>query len=211
MPTDTDFVNDALGMIGQDAIASLNPSLTNKIIPIAKNALVRVKRATLRARDWNCARRRKALDPVDNTSLGEWGNAYRLPPDCLAVRRFVGPWERHQRHAYSVEIDDQKKRIIFCNIGPNASIVYTADLQDVALWDALLYDAGVKRLASELAAVWGKDVKLSQNLLQHYAMSFDETVGVDEAEGGLERNISTGFLDVRAGGAAFRGPTNVIR
>lgn len=216
MPTDTDLVNDALGLVGQDQINSLQPGLNNKVIPVALRALPRVKRAALRARDWNSARARAQLIEVTNTSgldnlkQLEWTHAYRAPSDCLCIRRFIGPWERHRRHHYSLERDENGKQVIFCNLNAPVGLVYTREQLDPNMYDALLYDAVVRRLASDLAASWARDFKLAAGLLQTFAIAFDEAVGADEAEGGIEQEHSLDLLDVRLGGTPGM-PTNVPR
>jgi hypothetical protein len=192
------LVNRALNEVGQKRITSLDNTISSEIIATANIQLDRVKRAVLRMRDWNCARRRKVLDVLDaNLSLGEWNQAYRVPSDCLAVRRFISDIEGQRYAKFSVEDDPPDKKILFTTHGTD-KIVYTANLLDVNRWDALLFDACVTRLAIQFAITIPRDLKFMQALQSVYQSKIDEAVGVDEGEGGIENIYDSTLVDVRA-------------
>src|ERR1043166_7447863 len=107
---DLTLVNRALNEIGQSPVPSLDNTTNNNTIATALLHLDPVKRATLRAVDWNCARRRKQLTLINeadgtNDSLGEWTKAYRLPGEVLAVRRFVSTDNCIKHAKFSRELD----------------------------------------------------------------------------------------------------------
>ena len=205
MSTDLDLANQACGLIGQDTVPSLLSSLNNKTVVAINLQLASVKEQALRARDWNCARRRKTLALTTNESLGEWAFAYRLPSDCLAVRRLIAFHWTGARHRFSVESDSQGKPILYCNV-ENAAIIYTSNITDVNRWDRLLFNAASAMLAAKLASSFSRDIKLAEKFLADAFREFDEAVGVDEAEGQREQEVSTGFIDVRsAGGGGWDG------
>jgi len=200
MSTDTDLANQALALIGQDSVPSLLTSLNNKTVVAINAHLANVKEQALRARDWECARRRAALVTTTiNESLGEWAYSYRTPPDCLAVRRLVCFPYTNNRHVFSWEIDSGNKRVLYCNMA-EAAIVYTGNVLDVNRWDRLLFNATAALLASRLAGSFGKDIRLAEKFLSDAYREFDEAVGVDEGEGNREIEVSTTFIDVRNGG-----------
>jgi len=199
MSTDLDLANFACDLIGQDHVPSLVTSLNNKTVVAINGCLTNVKEQALRARDWNCARRRATLAPTTNESLGEWAFAYFTPTDCLAVRRFIGDAIGH-KHRFSWELNAAHKHILYCNV-ENAAIVYTGNITDVNRWDRLLFNAAASMLAARLASSFARDVKLADKFLADAFREFDEAVGVDEAEGEREQESSTGFVDVRNGGA----------
>ncbi len=98
MATDLDLVNYALGLIGQDELVSLSDTTNSRVVRLSNRFLPRVKQYCLRARDWNCARKRQPLVTVNNpdgtdTAMVEWRFAYALPSDLFCMRRFVG-WNR---------------------------------------------------------------------------------------------------------------------
>ncbi len=197
MATDTDLVNQALTEIGQNTVPSLDDTISSKVIQTANFQLPRIKQAVLRTNDWNCARRRIALDrrPTD-LSLGEFACTYSLPAHCLAVRRFVGPIDEDRNQKFRVEQDQDGKPILLTDVD-NAKIVYTFDLIDVNRWDALLFDACATRLAIQFAISFARDLKFLDSLWKVYQNKITEAVGADEAEGGIESAYEFDMVNVR--------------
>lgn len=200
--TDLELVNKALIGVGETKLPSLDNVNHNKLIDTANEFLPIVKRACLRAHDWNCARKRAALILLgagnSNDSLGEWTYAYRLPSDCLAVRRFLGTADSTKFAPFSVELDSEDKPTLYCNIS-NARIAYTTELLDVNRWDALLFDACATRLSSEFAGSSPRDMKMVDGLWRFYQAKIEEAAGVNEAEGGIGRTYSNSLAGARHG------------
>lgn len=194
--TDTDLVNAALILVGESQVSSLDNTQNSTKVQTALTFLPRIKRAVLRAQDWNCARRRAELATVTNESQGEWDYAYGLPADNLAVRRFASSIPAIAFAKFSVELTGEDKPILYTN-EISAKIVYTKDLLDVNRWDALLFDAGAARLAIDFAAVFSRDETTVKNMHELYQMKLDEAAGVNAAEGGVERVYSKSILDAR--------------
>lgn len=193
--SDLSLSNAALNLIGSDRIASLDNTVSS-VIQTVNQFLPLAKQETLRVRDWNAVRGRAELAEVTNTSLGEWSKAYRLPTDCLCMRRFVSVWRDIKFARYSVEIDDDDKRTLFTTDGTN-KIVYTRNITDVNRWDSLLFNACALRVAWYLAGPIVRDFKLQQGMLQSLAAQFEEACGVDEGEGGLDNPYDRTLLTVR--------------
>ncbi len=195
--TDLDLANRALGKIGQDAITSLDNTVNSKTIQTVLRYLASTKREVLRQRDWNSARGRAipALLPTDR-SFGEWAYSYRLPSDFLCMRRFISLVPFIANSPYSVEIDNENKKTLLCNI-VNAVIVYTRDITDVNRWDDLLFNACVTRLAWHLTGPMVRDFKMQAGFFQSLEAEFAEAIGVDEAEGPLEVQTDSTLIDVR--------------
>ena len=196
MATDLDLVNQGLTLVGQGRISSLDNPNGSQTIETANFFLDRVKRAVLRAHDWNCARARDTFTAVDNGSLGEWTYAFRIPPDCLAVRRFASPDADVAYAKFSVENDSELKPVLYTNDG-SSSVVFTRNLTDVNRWDTLLFDAAATRLAIEFAAVFPRDMKFVDMMWKVYQAKIEEAAGINEAEGGQERVYSQSLTDVR--------------
>lgn len=204
---DLSLVNIALNEVGQTALRSLDTletvdgRQTGADVQTAVMQLDRIKRAVLSEADWNCARKRKQLVKIgtgstDNGSLGEWNYAYRLPPDCLVVRRFVSSSWDFCHAKFSVEIDSQDKRILYTNHG-NDKIVYTCNMTDVNRWSATLYDACGTRLSVEFATAIARDSKLAMTQMEKYLKKIELASGVDEAEGGIEVEMGRDLVSVR--------------
>lgn len=193
---DLDLVNAALRLVGENRIETLDNTVNSALISTANEFLPRVKAACLRAHDWNCARRRRALVAVTNDSLEEWAYAYRVPVDCLAVRRFVGSDDFTRGASFAVELGNDDESILYCNV-VDAKIVYTAEFTNVGGWDSLLYDACSARLALEFAATFAREIRWIEAMWKLWIQKTDEAVGVNSSEGGDERLYSNALAEVR--------------
>lgn len=193
---DLSLVNSALNIIGSDRVTSLDNTVNSKAIQTANQFLPLAKQETLRARDWNAARGRKELIACDNESLGEWDLAYRVPVDLLCMRRFASSCREIAFAAYSIENDSENKRVLYTTCGTN-KIIYTKNLDDVARWDSLLFNACILKLAHYLAGPIVRDFKLQQAMLNMLDAQFTEACGVDEGEGGLDVPYDRTLVSVR--------------
>ena len=197
--TDLDLVNVALTRVGIEKLKSLDDTVNSKVIQCAKLQLPVAKQATLRANDWNCARRRRplALRAGADLSLGEWAYTYEVPSDCLAVRRFAGLSDEAKFASFSVEKDENWTPILFTNV-ENAAIVYTGNMTDVNRFDSMLFDACATRLGIEFCIAFPRELKFMEALWQQYKNKIEEAVGADEAEGGIEKAYERDMGNVRA-------------
>lgn len=195
MATDLTLANAALGMIGQTPLTTLDNTVHSNVISLVNQFMPLAKEETLRARDWNSVRGRATLNAVDNET-SEWVYAFRLPVDCLCVRRFDSDIEYIKHAAFSVEIDAENKRILYTTNGTN-KIVYTRNITDVTLWNNLLFGTCAVRLAYYLAGPIVRDHKLLQVKLRELREAYDEAVGVDESEGQFEYVLSRDLVNVR--------------
>ncbi len=196
--SDTDLASTALNFIGSDRIASLDNVVNSKVVQSVNQYLPLAKQETLRARDWNCVRGRITLATLDAhaLSLGEWTAAYRVPADLLCMRRFISVCDSVKFAAYSIEIDEDGKRVLFTNCGSN-KIVYTRNITDVNRWDSLLFGAAALKLAMYLTGPIVRDFKMSQSMMAHLAVQFEEAIGVDEGEGRLDQVYDSTLVSVR--------------
>ena len=133
---------------------------------------------------------------VTNDSLGEWLYAYRVPVDCLAVRRFVGGDDILKGDSFAVELGADDERIFYTNF-VDAKIVYTAEFTNVGGWDSLLFDACSARLAIEFAATFPREIRWIEAMWKLWIQKTDEAVGVNSSEGGDERFYSNSLSEIR--------------
>jgi hypothetical protein len=195
--SDIDLANTALNLVGSDRIVSLDNTVNSKVVQSVNQFLSLAKQETLRARDWNRARGRATLAALDaSLSLGEWSQAYRLPPDCLCMRRFIGTCDAERFAAYNVEIDEDDKQILFTNCGTN-KIVYTRNIVDVNRWDSLMFRAAVQLLASYLVGPLIRDFKMQQMKTLEFKDAFEEAIGTNEGEGGPDQVYDSTLVSVR--------------
>lgn len=196
--SDQSLANTALNFLGSDRIASLDNTVNSKTIQAVNQYLPLAKQETLRLRDWNCVRARAQLAALDARvlSIGEWEQAYQVPPDLLCMRRFISTCDSVKFARYSIEINDDGKRVLFTDCGSNA-IVYTRNITDVNRWDSLLFGAAALKLAMYLTGPIVRDFKMAQGMMAHLAIQFEEAIGVDEGEGGGDKIYDSTLVSVR--------------
>lgn len=199
MPTnqhDLSLANAALNMLGADRLTSLDNTTNNRVIDTVNQFLPLAKQETLRARDWNRARGRETLNEITNESEGEWSQAYAPPTDMLCMRHFASSIPQVRFAKYSVETNAQDKPILYTSCSTN-KIVYTKNLTDVNRWDPLMFNAAVIRLAWYMAGAIVRDFKAQQAKLGELQALWEEAVGVDEGEGGLDEVYDRTLVSVR--------------
>lgn len=162
MPSETDCLNDALGQIGEARITAIDDGSRNA--NQCQTFYPELRRAALRANDWNFASARAEL-PQDAVppSIG-YAYSYTLPADCLRVREYAGSNTTvsalttldqssviRQLPSYSIE-----GRKLLTN-DAQAFIRYTRDVTNPDEWDSLFYQYLTTHLASKLAAAISKD------------------------------------------------------
>lgn len=146
--------------------------------------------ATLEARDWPFARRRKVLAPLTDGARGGYAFAYPLPPDCLAPR-FIDPAGGQsdvadtgasldvdpsglmmQVGAIPFETEDEVKfgRLLVTD-WPDAELVYTARIEAVPRFTATFLDALAYKLASDLALGVAKRPALGEQMLRAFELT----------------------------------------
>jgi len=200
--TDLELVNNALIMVGESRLTTLDNTVNSAKVQTVNEFLPRVKRAVLRSHDWNTARKRAAPALLgtqnSNDSLGEWLFAYRLPPDYVAFRQFIGVGDEVRFAPFSVELDSENKHILYTDLSATAKIVYTAEV-DSSRYDPLLFDTMSTRLAIDLASTFSRDSKFVQGLWASYKEKLDEAMGMNYVEGGVQRAYDRSIISVRQG------------
>lgn len=148
--------------------------------------------ATLEARDWPFARRRKVLAAMTDGERGGYAYAYPLPPDCLAPR-YIEPSGGSspvadldtgltldvdpsgllmQTGAIPFETEDDAKhgRVLITD-WPDAEVVYTARILPVPRFTATFLDALAYKLASDLALGVAKKPALGEQMLRAFELT----------------------------------------
>ena len=186
MASETDCINEALGLIGASRISGLDEDSIN-----ARHALTfyaPTRDALLRMHHWNFATGRAALSASTTAPLFEFTYAYPLPEECLKVREYNGvpvTYAGQYPSRYTVE-----GRSILTN-DTTVLIVYTARVTDLTRWDALAYQVLMTWLASKLAQAIPKDQKKSAELLQvAMNMLLPSALAADGQEGTVQALIS---------------------
>lgn len=163
--------NRALGLARADAVQSPTEDTTSA--RACRRFWDDSRDAVLRAYPWNTAARRVHLPALTAAPPFGYRFRYRLPDDCLAVRELWGV-----REPWAVE-----GREIVTDAAAPLPLVYTARLDDPALFDALLMDAVASRLAFDMAPMLTENATLAEALWGRYQQLLKEARGIDAAEG----------------------------
>ncbi len=190
--TETDIINDALGLIGARRITLLSSGEPNANFALCFYAALRDD--LLRTAHWRFATERANLaqDPV--TPAFEFAFQYTLPPDLIKLREYNGAntdstnltlFERSQIPRFKVE-----GRKLLTNDG-EVKIVYTKRITNPSLFDPMFFQTLSTWLASKLADAITKDREKSDSLVkQALEILLPMAAAVDGQEGSVEPYIS---------------------
>lgn len=158
-----------------------------------------VRRGVLRKYPWTFATRRVTLAQI-NTQPPDFNYAYRYPANALALRKmynanYCGLPEANQ---YKI-ISDREGKVIYTDV-ENANIEYTADIEDVSLFDDEFIEALGWKLAAEIAFMLTGNIDIAQTCVQAYNAYFAEAA----ADNAQEENVADAVLD-RLALARFMG------
>ncbi len=210
MTTKITIWNMALGFIGTRTVASED----EKALEAVQCSLYwdSARRQALRDYPWSFAQRRAWLAAVALPTGYEeqYGFAYALPTDMLrALRLYPGGKDYNQmgddESGRYVLVHDgvSKNRLLLCNVD-KALLSYTADIEDVTLFDDLF----VMMLARKLAAMIA--VSLLKNnagrigeLEELYLRSIPKAVQADSNEGREKEKPDTWILSRNGGSHAY--------
>ena len=139
-----DICNDALILIGDDTVLSIDPPDDNDRARACKRLYPRIRDEVLRAYPWNCAKTRATLTRLAATPT--WGYTYQFQflPYPTAYGYSAPTWTSTV-YAYKVE-----GRVLLTDEDA-VNILYIARVTDPAQFDSLLMGAMTARLAAELS------------------------------------------------------------
>lgn len=189
--SETDLFNDALGMIGQNPIrmagdGSVSSNRCNTFYTPLRKGLLRSHR-------WNFAERRIQLAQISTGPTFGYTYAYQLPADCLRVWEYNGAGVQTSgfidyyglgtRHIPMFKVEGKS----LVSHDSQAFVVYSQDINNPSLWDALFYQVIVTWLASKLAASIPKnDTKADALMKQAVNVLLPMALAADGQEGSTE-------------------------
>jgi len=152
MPTITDVCNAAISHCGtRSKISSIDEGSPEANACL--NHFTMVRDSSLRAHDWNFARRTEALALLQNPPA-RWAYKYAIPTDCLRIRRLNDvPLLALPETFYEMATDvDSTGAYVGVLLSDSASVsaIYTAQVTDPLRWDQGFVDAVVYGLASRV-------------------------------------------------------------
>lgn len=186
MPSEADICSDALVLLGDSPILSLDD--TSDRASACKQLYPRVRDAVLRAHPWKFAQKRAALAQTVTPPAFGYAFSYQLPVDFLRLIEFVG--DRRDvpfTHEGQLVLTDS----------PQCMIRYVAKVEDPNLFDSLFVSALSARMAAELAQPITSQSSLMQTMLRLYEAKIQEARTVDSQEQTPDQLVSDVLTRVR--------------
>lgn len=159
--------NMALSHIGaRGTLADLSEDSTEALH--CRTHYEQVRDETLRAHRWSFAARRVALGNLGNPPAG-WAYRYAVPADCLLVREIIRGDRRAPPIPYRLEsaLDESGAPLrVLLTDQDRATLLYTARVEDPALFDPSFVGALSWALAARVALPIGAPQAAQQNAAQ---------------------------------------------
>ena len=190
MGSKVDLANEALLLLGANTITSFtdndsNAVLVNRFYDSERDALLRSHR-------WNCAVTTANLASLDGTPIIDWEYKFTLPTDpyCLRVldvRTVTG----------DIKLDFAVQGRELLTEETAVDITYIQRLIDTMLYDSLLYQALVFRMAWKLSFPITRSSCVMQQMAQLYDAVVRDARAVDSQEGTPETIETEPLTDIR--------------
>lgn len=156
--------NRALFRVGEPRITSLQDGTPTA--RLCAELYPQVRDEELRQHPWNFARRRATLSEVSPAPAFGWTHQFALPADCLRVLSLNGVEVSSVSEEFEIE-GYGNHRVLLCN-SDSARIIYTARVENTALFDVLFRKALSLSLAVELTTLIKDSDSLADRLLSEY-------------------------------------------
>ncbi len=157
--TSTSVANMALSHVRASRISSLDSGKEEEAVE-CRIWYEQVRLQVLQAHDWGFARRRAVAslheDTISTTAdkplAGVWSYRYQYPADCIVIRKVQAP-NSPPDHAipFDVETSLNGKTLSVLTDQQNAVLVFTRNLETLALFSPLAIRAMTHLLASSIA------------------------------------------------------------
>lgn len=190
--TPVEIVNAALNQLGAGLIQDFNEQ-TNRAIT-ANLHYNRARLGMLRDDPWTFALKRTTLAEIATSSRNlppvaevQYEHVYQLPPDLLLL------WRVEDDH------DFRKEGTRILSRRDTAEILYTADIEDPALFDPKFEEALVAKLTYEMAYAITRDTNLRNDNYAFYVEKI-QSAKFSNAIEDIEEQIdidNQAYLDVR--------------
>ncbi len=184
MATEVEICSAALILLGEAPIASLSEQ--SKRATQAANLWPMAKRDLLRLHNWNCAIKRVILAPLTTAPAFGFAQQFAKPGDWI---RLIQCGEQGE-----TDYVFEGNRVL-ANTN-TLKLVYVAEVE-TGVWDALLTDLAVKRMARDLAYPVTRSASLKAEAAQEYKDALRTSKTIDGQENPPETWGDSPFVDVR--------------
>ena len=198
MPSGAEIASLALNLIGSKPILSLDPPDDEERARVAAQWFVPSRDATLRASDWNFAKKRVSLAADATAPVFGKLRAFTLPNDCLRPLLCNGQ-QREDDYAWEVE-----GRKIHTDLTSPLEVLYIKKAEDPEEWDPLFVQAFTHYLASKMAKrLTGSADEGARQLALHLELVGDakSANGMERTEIDTDSNVQDTWLNAREGAA----------
>lgn len=180
--------NAVLTELGADIVS--DPAEGGRNTNALTAQFARVRQVELRKHGWKCARARVQLAADAAAPAFGWSAAYTVPSDFLRV------WMIGELPDVRIPFVLEGSKILTDEGGP-LDLMYVRDLDDVAAWDAALFDAMVFRLAHATCfRITGK-TDLRAELMNDYRKAITAARTVSAMEAYPDTLFASDFEDAR--------------
>ena len=190
MGSKVDLANEALLLLGANTITSFTDNDSNAVL--VHRFYASERDALLRSHRWNCALTTANLASLVDTPIIDWEYKFTLPTDpyCLRVldvRTVTG----------DIKLDFAVQGRELLTEESAIDITYIQRLEDTMLYDSLLYQALVFRMAWKLAFPVTRSSTVMQQMAQLYDAIVRDARAVDSQEGTPETIETDALTDLR--------------
>ncbi len=199
MTSEVSICNQALSLLGAGPITSLDDDTTEA--KLCKMNYVPLRDTVLQEHNWSFATKWETLAQLADPPLGEYPNAFVLPPETLIVL-FVGQDYNRQAERWQVEGGMIRTDLTTCK----AQLL--VQVTDVTRYSPMFVQALVARIAAELATPITESRTLMQSMFTLYDRKVKQAAARDTQQG-RTRHMRSGWLSrarYRDGGN-WAGPT----
>lgn len=207
--TDVSICNLALSRLSLSPITSLSQATKEAkscavIYPVALDGV-------LEAHRWGFAKKTAELVLIEDETYLDWGYTYEWPDDCLAIIEIANytpstapyysedteiPYTNKIEYDVMVGGGSTASKVIVTN-QEDAELIYTARVENAALYSSLFVDALSYRLASELAVSLRADSKLQANMFNIYQRVLNEATNSSTNQKEKDPEVNDSFLRAR--------------
>lgn len=148
----------------------------------------------LESHNWNFARKRQLLTlDSDPAPTGVWTYRYQYPSDCIKARELINPYNPYQWQQtpsymdpdavpFEIELDSSGERRTLVTNLKQATLLYTADISNTALFTHYFVMALSYALANRIAYSLTHKSSIAEETMSQFLMWRDQAAKLDANE-----------------------------